>query len=267
MLFPRSRAVITVLFLLFIIFIGSQWAFDDEDDFHHHDEHHHHHHDTNKPAPKDRVLLRDVKTLTFTRHKRTTSRRTHSIHQLSCVGGTAGCKLFTPDVVECDNGGFDEEKKRLNWRCHAEMSDRVQFNHVEVICEGYDYPEDDYILIGSCGLEFTLDYSDPHDYHHQSYFKHMDDHEKEMHHERVRATAKPDKFKGFNLSIQGLVDKITDNLTLFSIVAFVFVIILMILVRFNSSRGGVATTTTKKKPIVRGYGPLASAVMTTKKAC
>lgn len=50
------------------------------------------------PLPKDKVLLKDVKTLTFQRHKRTTSRRTHSIYQLSCVGGTAGCKLFTPNV-------------------------------------------------------------------------------------------------------------------------------------------------------------------------
>ena len=28
---------------------------------------------------------------------------------------------------------------------------------VNVICEGYDYPDDPYILAGSCGLEYTLE--------------------------------------------------------------------------------------------------------------
>jgi len=28
---------------------------------------------------------------------------------------------------------------------------------VSVACEGYDYPEDPYILAGSCGLEYTLE--------------------------------------------------------------------------------------------------------------
>lgn len=32
-----------------------------------------------------------------------------------------------------------------------------RFGSVEVICEGYDYPDDPYILKGSCGLEYTLE--------------------------------------------------------------------------------------------------------------
>lgn len=73
--------------------VECHWTFDSnedvQDDTVEHDK---------QPLPKDKVLLRDVKTLTFQRNKRTTSKRTHSIHQLSCVGGTAGCKLFTPNV-------------------------------------------------------------------------------------------------------------------------------------------------------------------------
>lgn len=53
------------------------------------------------PGAKDKILLKDVKTLNFYRNRRTTSRKTHSIHQLSCVGGTAGCRLFTPNVSSC----------------------------------------------------------------------------------------------------------------------------------------------------------------------
>ena len=34
-----------------------------------------------------------------------------------------------------------------------------RFGNVEVVCEGYDYPDDPFILKGSCGLEYTLDYT------------------------------------------------------------------------------------------------------------
>lgn len=261
----RATFALVTTCLLLTLFTRSHWTFDDEDDDLLH--HEHNSHDataTNKPLPKDKILLRNVKTLTFYRNKRTTSRRTHSIHQLSCVGGTAGCRLFTPDFVECINVGYDHSNSKQNWRCHADMSDRVRFNHVEVICEGYDYPEDDYILVGSCGLEFTLDYTDPHDYHDNSYFKHLDEHEKEMHHERVRSKIGQAKEKS-----QGLIGNLFTSLTgqMSLIGAFILVVLcFFILVRYFSSNESSRST---KKRQVRGssYGPLTSAVMTTKKAC
>lgn len=76
--------------------IRSQLAFEEHED--QLDFHHDRVVKDNEPLPKDKILLKDVKTLSFQRNKRTTSRRTHSIHQLSCVGGTAGCRLFTPNV-------------------------------------------------------------------------------------------------------------------------------------------------------------------------
>lgn len=267
-----------LILLLIVILVNSLRAFDDDEDLY--DEHHHESSsETDKPGPKDRVLLKDIQVLTFERNKRTSSRRTHSIHQLSCVGGTAGCKLFTPNLVECKNEGWNNELKKFSWNCHADMSDRVRFNHVEIICEGYDYPEDDYILVGSCGLEFTLDYTDPHDYHHHSYFKHMDEHEKELHHERVRErlrttstpttpttttttttdTKKKDSPK-FNL-----LRRVTDHL--FLIGAFLLLCLCSsILVRYFGSHYNNNQINKRKKPI-RNYGPLTSAVMTTKKAC
>lgn len=225
---------------------------------------------------KDRVLLKEVKTLTFYRNKRTTSKRTHSIHQLSCVGGTAGCKLFTPDSVECENlGPSKDDNAKYNWRCRADMSDRVEFKHVEVICEGYDYAEDDYILVGSCGLEFTLDYVDPHDHHHKSYFQHMDEHEKEMHHERIRK--KLDKMKAKQAStgtsslttssalLHSLPSVVQDNLMALGLL--VILIILIFIVRYlTSSESNDKKSKSKLRSAVNNYGPLTSAVM-TKKAC
>lgn len=92
-----SKHFLTLCFLL-IISLGSHFAFDDELEDDHTTETDHH----RGPLPKDKILLKDVDKLVFIRNKRTTSRRTHSIHQLSCVGGTAGCKLFTPDVSRED---------------------------------------------------------------------------------------------------------------------------------------------------------------------
>jgi len=33
----------------------------------------------------------------------------------------------------------------------------MRFGSVVVICEGYNYPDDPYILAGSCGMEYTLE--------------------------------------------------------------------------------------------------------------
>ena len=40
------------------------------------------------------------------------------------------------------------------------MDNSYRFGRLDVICEGYDYPDDPYILQGSCGLEYTLEYTE-----------------------------------------------------------------------------------------------------------
>ena len=39
------------------------------------------------------------------------------------------------------------------------MDNLYRFGEIEVVCEGYDYPEDPYITKGSCGLDYTLEYT------------------------------------------------------------------------------------------------------------
>lgn len=36
------------------------------------------------------------------------------------------------------------------------MPDRYDLGQIQVTCEGYDYPDDPYILRGSCGVEYEL---------------------------------------------------------------------------------------------------------------
>jgi len=102
-----------------------------------------------------KVKLKDVDVLTLYQGKMTNGRRSSPIPQLQCRGGSAGCSAFVPDVVQCYNKGSDGLE--IQWECKTEMPMEYKFGKVQVSCEGYDYPDDPYILAGSCGLEYTID--------------------------------------------------------------------------------------------------------------
>ncbi|XP_050752358.1 store-operated calcium entry-associated regulatory factor [Gymnogyps californianus] len=101
-----------------------------------------------------RVLLREVQALTLHRGQYTTSRRTAAVPQLQCTGGAAGCS-HVPEVVQCYNKGWDGYD--VQWQCKADLENTYRFGRIEVSCEGYDYPDDPYILRGSCSLLFRLE--------------------------------------------------------------------------------------------------------------
>ncbi|CAL8132530.1 unnamed protein product [Orchesella dallaii] len=113
-----------------------------------------------------KVQLRDVKALTLYSGAMAAGRRSAPIPQLRCVGGSADC-VFEPTVVQCYNRGGDGFD--VQWECKAEMGTGYRFGRISISCEGYDYPDDPYILKGSCGLEYTIELSgyndDYHPYH------------------------------------------------------------------------------------------------------
>jgi hypothetical protein len=95
----------------------------------------------------------------------TSFRRTSTIPKLTCVPGNGfnnvydainACCQFAPSVVKCKNNGFDDVGM-LTWECYAELSDWFLLSHTVVTCEGYNNPDDLYILYGSCGLKYQLD--------------------------------------------------------------------------------------------------------------
>jgi hypothetical protein len=114
---------------------------------------------------KDRIKLKDVEVLTLTSGKWTTGRRTKPVPQLQCVSGY--CNLFQPQTVQCYNRGSDGID--IQWECKTEMDNKYKFGKIDVLCEGYDYPEDDYVLIGSCGLEYTIDLVNANSNYQQNY--------------------------------------------------------------------------------------------------
>lgn len=103
----------------------------------------------------ERVRLEDVQVLTLTRGAMTTGRRSAPLPQLHCVGGT-GRDEVQPDSVQCYNRGMDG-RGVVQWECMADMDNGLKFGQVEVMCEGFDYPGDTYILAGSCGLQYYLE--------------------------------------------------------------------------------------------------------------
>ncbi|XP_048384045.1 store-operated calcium entry-associated regulatory factor [Stegostoma tigrinum] len=109
----------------------------------------------NGAQDSERILLREVQALTLYSEKYTTGRRTHPVPQLRCVGGSAGCNVFLPKVVQCYNKGWDGYD--VQWECKTDMDKAYQFGAITVSCEGYNYPEDPYILKGSCGLEYVIE--------------------------------------------------------------------------------------------------------------
>ena len=102
----------------------------------------------------DAQRLKNVHVLTFFKNAYTTGRRTEPIPQLNQVGGNASYN-FQPTGVQCTTSNIDQLD--VQWNCYCELDPRVRFGKIDVLCEGYNFPEDEFILKGSCRLEYTLE--------------------------------------------------------------------------------------------------------------
>ncbi|XP_046846311.1 store-operated calcium entry-associated regulatory factor-like [Xenia sp. Carnegie-2017] len=109
-------------------------------------------------AGSDKVRLRDIEVLTLYQGRMTKGRRSTPIPQLTCTGGSAGCSAFIPEVIQCYNRGWDGYDAQ--WECKTDMDYKYRFGKIQVNCEGYDYPDDPYILRGSCGLQYSIELTD-----------------------------------------------------------------------------------------------------------
>jgi len=116
--------------------------------------------DAQRPCACEReaVLLSDIKVLELRQGEFTTSGRLPAIPQVECVGGSAkGYKQ--PMSVRCVNvGRAGMRQEAPHWRCEAKLDNEVQLGQVTITCEGYSAPHDPYVLRGSCGLKYTLEY-------------------------------------------------------------------------------------------------------------
>lgn len=132
---------------------------------------------------QDAIHLSQIQVLTFRKGQLTNYRRNSPVQQLSCKSSLDG---YTPDVVQCKNQGFDSQS--YQWKCEADMDEKYRFgDYVNVICEGYRYPGDQYVLEGSCGLEYALELTEKgkQQYHHNTNYQHRQQqpHYQQHHHE------------------------------------------------------------------------------------
>lgn len=112
---------------------------------------------THASDPVDRILLSNVKALTFRSGVSTVGRRTAPIPQLTCEGinGHPPDSSFPlPTSVQCTNVGTDGQS--IQWQCLGDLPDHFWFGKITVSCEGYRSSRDPYILAGSCGLRYEL---------------------------------------------------------------------------------------------------------------
>lgn len=103
----------------------------------------------------DKVKLSKIQSLTLRKGLQTSHRRVSAVPQLKCVGGSARGH-YEVDVMRCKNSGADYDEENIQWTCTASLPEEFKLGSTDVICEGYDYPEDPYILKGSCGVEYRL---------------------------------------------------------------------------------------------------------------
>jgi hypothetical protein len=101
------------------------------------------------------ILLSNVRSLTLRDGQETTHRRVSALPQLKCIGGNAK-GLYDVDVMRCKNSGSEYDAEDISWTCQASLPPEFKLGSTDVICEGYDSPEDPFVLKGSCAVEYRL---------------------------------------------------------------------------------------------------------------
>lgn len=97
--------------------------------------------------------LQTIDTLVFRDGEWAWRDRSRDVPALSCVGSTCPHDA-KPRTVTCRNTGWDGTD--VTWQCSAELPVGVTLGTSDVICEGWDSPEDSRIRTSSCSLEYTL---------------------------------------------------------------------------------------------------------------
>ena len=110
---------------------------------------------TSATPEDDKVKMRDVETLLFRKDMMTTGRRSSPVSQMICTGQP--CRYNAPDSISCKNIGWNG--KDPIWDCTTSSMKDTKLSTIEVQCEGYEYPDDPNILVGSCAAIYKLSYT------------------------------------------------------------------------------------------------------------
>ncbi|TVY23064.1 Store-operated calcium entry-associated regulatory factor [Lachnellula hyalina] len=85
----------------------------------------------------------------------------HSTRKCKDITSTRpACAHHHIDIMRCTNAGADYNTEDIQWSCSASLPADFKLGSTDVICEGYSSPDDDYVLKGSCGVEYRLLYTE-----------------------------------------------------------------------------------------------------------
>ena len=116
----------------------------------------------------DVVLLNDIPVLTFNRNELTDGRRMFPVPRLTCIGGNAKQHQHEIKTVQCLNMDYGY------FECHTNHG-LYEIGVAIISCEGYEYPDDPYVLKDSCHLEYELNFTPKFYRSRISYKKNTDD--------------------------------------------------------------------------------------------
>lgn len=91
------------------------------------------------------ILENNIRELVFYKNKYANRDRSAQL-QLQCK---RGCDNFYPEMVYC--------KRIIEWHCDGNLPPDLHFGLIDIDCEGYSEPGDEFILNGSCVLKFTIE--------------------------------------------------------------------------------------------------------------
>lgn len=103
------------------------------------------------------LWLPSVRSLIFRAGENAVGRR--GVHpKLECVAAHEGPNAvkYHPSLIECRNIGT--KGPDVEWDCSGQTHPDVEFDEIDVICEGFENSRDDYVTPGSCLLVYTLRY-------------------------------------------------------------------------------------------------------------
>jgi len=104
----------------------------------------------------DSIRLQDIGVLQFNVGEYAVNTRTpESIPRVTCAYNPLGDDNYLPTSVICKNKGLDESGSII-WKCEANMDSSLDFDNIQISCEGYNYPGDEFVRKGSCALTYTL---------------------------------------------------------------------------------------------------------------
>jgi hypothetical protein len=115
-------------------------------------------------ALPSKVNMSSMTALTFFANENTAHRRLAAVPHLKRIGGNAEAHATRHvTLVHCQNVG-NAGGHNIQWKCTASnLPNKYLLERTDVRCEGYEYADDPYVLIGSCGLEYTLVKSHTHE--------------------------------------------------------------------------------------------------------